>query len=87
MMRTEFEMSDNNYVDPVSGYAVNMPLGPQDYPGWQEDRPDVVEQITGIRRLNEIVVPDDEFSPKFELVPAPPPKNCRKAPPPKRARS
>lgn len=62
MMRQPFTIPDEVIVDPETGYTVNMPLGPQDYPGWQNDKPEVVQRIMEMRKERSIVVADDEWS-------------------------
>lgn len=59
--REPFDVPEQVMVDTVTGYAINLPLGPQDYPGWQDDRPDVVERIRRLRHELEVSVRDDEF--------------------------
>lgn len=49
-------------VDIETGYAINLPLGWQDYPGWQLDRPEVVERINKLRVEMSVYVANDFFS-------------------------
>lgn len=52
--------------DLQSGYAINVPLGWQDYPGWQLDKPDVIERIQLMRLQSGILMRDDFFmTPEF----------------------
>lgn len=62
MEREPFAMPVNVMIDAGSGYAINMPLGPQDYPGWQNDKPEVVERILELRQTWQVLVPDDQFA-------------------------
>lgn len=61
MMREPFEMPDDVVTDIETGYALNMPLGPQDYPGWQLDRPEVIQRLMRLREEAGIVISDDMF--------------------------
>jgi hypothetical protein len=42
-----------------SGYTLNMPLGLQNYPGWQHDEPEAVAAIIAARKELGIVIADD----------------------------
>ena len=55
------EMTGDLIMDYGSGFAINRPLGPQDYPGWHLVRPEVVERIRQLREQHGIVIEDDQF--------------------------
>ena len=84
MDRTPFDIPVNVIVDPDSGYAINMPLGPQDYPGWQKDKPEVVERLLELRKTWQIRVPDDEFVDRLKLRETVAGKDRRRSHKPKR---
>lgn len=44
------------------GYTLNMPLGLQDYPGWQNHQPELIQRIYTERDSLGIVVKDDFWS-------------------------
>lgn len=89
-MRTEFPVPDEVQIDAESGYAINLPLGPQDYPGWQQDRPEVVRRIIALRKELGVVVEDDGFVEKPQVQgrqQVTKRTGAQKAPLPKRRRS
>jgi hypothetical protein len=49
-------------VDIGTGYAINYPLGWQDYPGWQLDRPEIIDRINQMRVQMGIYVANDFFT-------------------------
>lgn len=53
--------SSTGAIDFETGYAIDLPLGPQGYPGWQDDMPQVIARIRKLREDLGIVVEDDEF--------------------------
>jgi hypothetical protein len=56
-----FDIPDEVFIDPQTGYAVNIPLGYQGYPGWQHDHPEVIQRIQLLRRELGIIIDDDHF--------------------------
>jgi hypothetical protein len=61
-------------VDAVSGYAVNVPVTEQDYPGWWNDRPEVYARIKQARKdlgIDVIDFPNGVSQPtdKIEMLP------------------
>ena len=59
MMLPKFDIPDEVIIDQASGYAVNVPLGYQGYPGWQHDYPDVIAHIYAARKELQILIVDD----------------------------
>lgn len=59
MHYADTEIDVDPIIDLETGYSINIPLGWQDYPGWQNDRPEVVERINAIRAANRIYVAND----------------------------
>lgn len=59
MMLPKFDIPDEVIIDKATGYAVNIPLGYQGYPGWQHDFPDVVARIYEARKELQILIVDD----------------------------
>ena len=53
------EAPDRLISDPLTGFALNLPLGKQGLPGWQDREPDVLEYLIAKRTELGIVVPDD----------------------------
>jgi hypothetical protein len=49
------------FIDPQTGYAVNIPLGYQGYPGWQHDHPEIIGRIQLLRRELGVRIDDDHF--------------------------
>lgn len=56
-----FDIPGEVFIDPQTGYAVNIPLGYQGYPGWQHDQPEVIQRIQLLRRELGIIIDDDHF--------------------------
>ena len=56
-----FDIPGEVFIDPQTGYAVNIPLGYQGYPGWQHDHPEVIQRIQLLRRELGIIIDDDHF--------------------------
>ncbi len=48
-------------VDAETGYAINVPLGYQGYPGWQTENPEIIARIYSLRTANGIIVVNDFF--------------------------
>lgn len=49
----------DNPVVGKHGYTLNMPLGLQDYPGWQAHQPELIQRIYAERDSLGIVIEDD----------------------------
>ena len=56
-----FDIPDEVFIDPKTGYAVSIPLGYQGYPGWRHDQPEVIQRIQLLRRELSIVIDDYHF--------------------------
>lgn len=70
MHYADFQTDVDPIIDFETGYAINLPLGWQDYPGWQNDRPDVVERINALRVASGIYVANDFWmEPRDEQAP------------------
>jgi hypothetical protein len=56
------EFPDRVIVDPESGWAINVALNKQNYPGWWKapDEQATVERIMALRRELGIPAPEDE---------------------------
>ena len=57
-----FDLPDKIIVDPMTGYSINVPLGPQTYPDWDKHNPELYERIKQARKELGIVIEDDMFS-------------------------
>jgi DNA topoisomerase I len=70
MINMDMNLPEEVIWDLESGYAINVPLGYQDYPGWQLDNPDVIERIGILRTQMGILIRDDFFmAPEFNEEP------------------
>ena len=67
--RGPWHIPDPNIIDLVTGYSISLPLGDQDYPGWQEDRPEVIARLLRLREEHGIAPVDDNFKPRPAFVP------------------
>lgn len=56
----------DNPIYHSSGYTLNMPLGLQGYPGWERDRPELLQSLYAERDSLGIVVEDDLFQEPVE---------------------
>lgn len=54
-------LDSETIVDAETGYAINVPLGYQGYPGWQTENPDIIARIYSLRTANGIIVVNDFF--------------------------
>lgn len=70
-------------VDPVSGYAINIPLGYQVPPGWVEQFPEQYSRILEMRKEQNVVIEDDLLPGKHVPDEEPPPRRRMAAPLPK----
>lgn len=60
--RLDIDIPEDVLIDPVTGYAINIPLGFQVYAGWQQARPDLYQHILAMRVAEGVVIADDLFS-------------------------
>jgi hypothetical protein len=62
---------DKVIIDWPTGYAVNLPVYVQDYPGWWNDRPDIYARIKQLRKdmgISVVDFPNGKSQPDGTLV-------------------
>ncbi|AKL88296.1 virion structural protein [Gordonia phage GMA6] len=56
------------FVDMITGFAIDQPLGPQAGPGYWEDNPEEYERIVAMREAAGITVADDMLGPEVDVA-------------------
>lgn len=72
-----FDSPPTAMVDMDTGMTINAPLGPQWYPGWQHDHPEILQRLVDMRAELDIVIDDDMWEDK--PVPKDNPRTARSA--------